>query len=229
MDASKKQANDIDNIIEEELEARAAEEAILEMAAEAISNISGDSYSPALDMPDLESSAQQEIEGLQFVIADLRDQLLRSLAETENLRRRNQKDLEESRKYAVTGFARDLTSVIENLYRAIGSIPEQAKAENDTLRNLGIGLDMTLNDLTATLERHGIKRVWPAGEVFDHNTHQAVSQIDNNDHPAGTVLQVLQAGYTIHDRLLQPAMVCVARNTQAAGSAAPQQHIDTKA
>jgi molecular chaperone GrpE len=167
-----------------------------------------------------------ETEALTMVVADLKDQLLRAVAETENVRKRGQRELEESRKYAVTGFARDLTTVIENLYRAIHSIPAQARAENETLNNLGLGLDMTLNDLTATLERYGIKRLWPEGEAFDHNHHQAISQIDNNEHPAGTVLQVLQAGYKIHDRLLQPAMVCVARPTQAS---TPTQHVDTQA
>ena len=202
----------------------------MKKAAEAIAelykntDILSDDEGICLDEPD---AVQTETEAMGLVIADLKDQLLRAVAETENVRRRGQRDLEESRKYAVTGFARDLTAVIENLYRAIGSIPEQARAENETLNNLGLGLDMTLRDMTSTLERHGIKRLWPEGEAFNHNQHQAISQIDSDDHPAGTVLQVLQAGYSIHDRLLQPAMVCVARATQAGSSTV--QHVDTQA
>ncbi len=170
-------------------------------------------------VPEIVAPSQETV--LQEEIVSLKDQLLRAVAETENVRRRGQRDLDEGRKYAVTGFARDLSSVIENLYRAIGSITPELRGSNEAIENLAQGLDMTLREMTSTLERHGVKRIWPQGEIFNHNHHQAVAQIDDNEHPAGTILQVLQAGYIIHDRLLQPAMVCVSR--PSAG------HVDTQA
>lgn len=208
MDQASATAHDTSNL--DDVAAREA--AAMQEAAQAVADALKEQA--AQEAAPTEDAAQAEI-------ASLKDQLLRSMAETENVRRRAQRDLEDGRKYAVQGFARDLSGVIENLYRAIGSItPEQRKA-SDVVENLAVGLDMTLQDMTSMLERHGMKRIWPEGQAFDHNHHQAVAQIDNNDHPAGTILQVLQAGYIIHDRLLQPAMVCVSRPSTG--------HVDTQA
>jgi molecular chaperone GrpE len=143
-------------------------------------------------------------------IAVLKDQALRALAETENTRRRAERELQDMSKYAVTGFARDLVSVLENLQRALDSIPAEMKETQPAVANLAVGVEMTLKELLAAFNKQSIQRIDPMGQKFDHNFHQAVAQIDTPDAPAGTVVQVLQAGYVIHDRLLRPAMVGVA-------------------
>lgn len=153
---------------------------------------------------------QAVIEGKEAEIAVLKDQALRALAETENTRRRAERELADMSKYAVTGFARDLVSVLENLQRAVDSIPAEMKEAQPAVANLAIGVEMTLKELLGVFNRQGIERLDPMGQKFDHNYHQAIAQIDTPDAEAGTVVQVLQAGYKIHDRLLRPAMVGVA-------------------
>ncbi len=153
---------------------------------------------------------QAVLEEKEKEIAGLKDQALRALAEVENNRRRSERELADMSKYAVTGFARDLVSVLENLQRALDSIPEALMAEQPAVANLHKGVEMTLTELLGVFARQGITRIDPLGQKFDHNLHQAVAQIDTPDAEAGTVVQVLQAGYTIHDRLLRPAMVGVA-------------------
>lgn len=153
---------------------------------------------------------QSVIEGKEAEIAALKDQALRALAETENTRRRAERELADMSKYAVTGFARDLVSVLENLQRAVDSIPAEMKEAQPAVANLAIGVEMTLKELLGVFNRQGIERIDPMGQKFDHNLHQAIAQIDTPDAEAGTVVQVLQAGYKIHDRLLRPAMVGVA-------------------
>lgn len=153
---------------------------------------------------------QAVIEEKDKEIATLKDQALRALAEAENTRRRGERELADMSKYAVTGFARDLVSVLENLQRAVDSIPAEMKESQPAVKNLALGVEMTLNELLGAFNKHGIKRIDPMGQKFDHNFHQAVAQIDTPDAEAGTVVQVLQAGYVIHDRLLRPAMVGVA-------------------
>jgi molecular chaperone GrpE len=153
---------------------------------------------------------QAVIEGKEAEIAALKDQALRALAETENTRRRAERELADMSKYAVTGFARDLVSVLENLQRAVDSIPAEMKEAQPAVANLAIGVEMTLKELLGVFNRQGIERLDPMGQKFDHNLHQAIAQIDTPDAEAGTVVQVLQAGYKIHDRLLRPAMVGVA-------------------
>jgi len=158
---------------------------------------------------------QAVIEEKEKEIASLKDQALRALAEAENTRRRAERELADMSKYAVTGFARDLVSVLENLQRAVDSIPAELKESQPAVANLAVGVDMTLKELLGVFARQGIQRIDPIGQKFDHNFHQAVAQMEVPDAEAGTVVQVLQAGYVIHDRLLRPAMVGVA----AAGSA----------
>jgi molecular chaperone GrpE len=162
-------------------------------------------------------------------IAELKDRLLRAVAETENIRKRSQRELQEANKYAVTGFARDLISVVENLNRAASSIPVEAQEASSELKNIAQGVDMTLRETYSVFERHHIKRIDPKGDMFDPNLHQAVVQIESDDAPAGTILQVMQAGYTIHDRLLQPAMVGVAKASAGAITSSGSEHIDTEA
>lgn len=156
---------------------------------------------------------QAVIEQKEAEIAALKDQALRALAETENTRRRAERELADMSKYAVTGFARDLVSVLENLQRAVDNIPAELKESQPAVANLAVGVEMTLKELLGVFNRQGIQRIDPMGQKFDHNFHQAVAQIDTPDAESGTVVQVLQAGYVIHDRLLRPAMVGVASGT----------------
>lgn len=150
-------------------------------------------------------------------ITELRDQLMRALAETENVRKRAQRDLEETNKYAVTGFARSLISVLENLQRATQSIPLELRDNAPAVKSLAEGVEMTQRELLAVFEKQGIRRIEPLGEKFDHNYHQAMTQIPDEKAEPGTILQVFQAGYVIHDRLLQPALVAVAKRGEAEG------------
>lgn len=179
---------------------------------------------PANDSPEAAIAALQAlITQKDGELAAMKDQALRALAEAENVRRRAERDVAETSKYAVTGFARDLVSVLENLQRAVESIPAQVRVEQPVVGNLAVGVEMTLKELLSAFEKHGIKRIDPLGQKFDHNLHQAVAQIATPDAEEGTVVQVLQAGYTIHDRLLRPAMVGVASKGEA-----PHQ-VDTQA
>jgi len=158
---------------------------------------------------------------LEAELADTKERLLRALAETENLRRRTARDLEEAHKYAISGFARELLEVADNLSRALEAVPPRARDEIDFVKNLADGVAMTEKALLACFERHKIAKVSPEiGERFDHNRHQAMFEIATADQAPGTVAQVLQPGYTIAERLLRPALVGVAK-APATGPAAP--------
>ena len=173
---------------------------------------------------------------------DMRDRLLRALAEVENTRRRAERDKEDAYKYAVTRFARDVLAVADNLRRALDSVDDAAKAEGgEALSALLAGVSMTERELLNTFEKHGIKQINPApGEKFDPNLHQAMAEVPGTGQPNGTVVQVTQNGFTIEDRLLRPAMVLVAKGEPAAAPAAsagddggeenePGSKVDTKA
>ena len=152
-----------------------------------------------------------KIAELEAEAAKLRDSWVRAAAETDNIRKRSQRELEDTRKYAINGFATDMVSVLENLKRAAESIPADARANNELLKTLGEGVDLTLQELLGTFERYGIKRIDPIGQKFDHNLHQAVVQVEQAGIEPGTVVQVVQAGYIIGERLLRPAMVAVSK------------------
>ena len=163
-------------------------------------------------------------------IADLKDKLLRALADTENLRRRSQKDREDALKYSSANFARDMLSVADNLRRAIESIPEDGDPDGQALVGFIEGISLTEKELLSTLERHGIQKVEPMGEKFDPQFHEAMFEVPTNDAAAGTVVQVVETGYVIHDRLLRPAKVGIAKAGDGpAGPADPGDKIDTTA
>ena len=143
-------------------------------------------------------------------IATLKDRLLRAMAEAENARKRAARDRDDAAKYAITGFARDVLGVADNLRRAIGSVPDEARGGGEALDNLLAGVDLTERELEAVLDRHGIKPINPGGEKFDPNRHQAMFETPSADAAPGTIVQVLQVGYMIADRLLRPAAVGVA-------------------
>ncbi|HEY8381376.1 MAG TPA: nucleotide exchange factor GrpE [Microvirga sp.] len=143
---------------------------------------------------------------------DLKDKLLRTLADMENLRRRTEREVADARSYAVTNFARDMLNVADNVRRAIESVPAEAQASAEgSFKGLLEGIDLTERDLLKTLERHGVKRLDPHGQKFDPNLHQAMFEVPNPDVPAGTVVQVVQSGYVIGERVLRPALVGVAK------------------
>jgi molecular chaperone GrpE len=173
-----------------------------------------------------DASPEARIAALEAEIAEQKDRLLRALAETENVRRRAQRDLEDASKYAVAGFARDLLSVADNLRRALESLPE-SEVKDERTRSLLEGVAATERELLGVFERHGVKRLDPEGERFDHNFHQAIFEAERLGKPGGTVIEVLQPGYVLHDRLLRPAMVGIAKET--AGPAEPVQSAGTVA
>jgi molecular chaperone GrpE len=153
---------------------------------------------------------EERVAALETELAEAQDRLLRALAETENTRRRAQRERADAEKYGFSRFATDLVSVADNLRRALDSLPE-AEAKDDRARSLLAGVEATERELLAAFERHGMKRIDPKGEKFDPNFHQAVFEAESTGRPAGTIVEVLQPGYVVHDRLLRPAMVGVAK------------------
>ena len=144
-------------------------------------------------------------------ILELKDQLLRALAENENTRKRGQKDKEDALKFGISNIARDMVGVADNLRRAL-----ENKSENpaDLAEALFSGVDLILKDLEGILGRHGVQRIDATGQQFDPHFHQAVFELETDEHTPGTVVQVMQDGYKIQDRLLRPAMVSVAKAKQ---------------
>src|ERR671921_1606037 len=144
--------------------------------------------------------------------ADLKDKLLRLMADMENLRRRTEREIADARTYAVANFARDMLNVADNVRRAIENVPEEARSTAEgSFKGLIDGIDLTERDLLKTLERHGVKKLEPQGQKFDPNLHQAMFEVPNPDVPNGTVVQVVQSGYVIGERVLRPALVGVAK------------------
>ena len=140
-------------------------------------------------------------------IAGLKDRLLRAAAETENVRRRLERDKTDASAYAMTGFARDLLGVADNLRRAVAALPAEAAG----LEGVKTGIEATERELLAVLGRHGITRVEAVGQKLDPNRHQAMLEVDSEHHEPGDIVAELQAGYVIKDRLLRPALVSVAK------------------
>jgi molecular chaperone GrpE len=174
---------------------------------------------PAQDAPGAQpgqdTSPEAELDpvaALEAEKADLKDKLLRTLADFENLRRRTERELADARTYAVTNFARDMLTVADNVRRALESVPADARVgEAGPLQALIEGIELTERDLLKTLERFGVKKLDPEGQRFDPNLHQAMFEVPNPDVPNGTVVQVVQSGYVIGDRVLRPALVGVAK------------------
>jgi molecular chaperone GrpE len=156
-------------------------------------------------------SPEQRLAAAEAELADAKDRQLRALAEVENVRRRAQRDLTDAQRYGASSFAKDLLNVADNLRRALASLPEE-QVQDEAVRNLLVGVEATERELLGAFERHGLRRIEPQpGERFDHNVHQAMFEVENTAQPPGSVVQVLQPGYVMHDRLLRPAMVGVAK------------------
>lgn len=161
-------------------------------------------------MPD--DPEEGSVEALTKELSEAKDRTLRTLAEMENLRKRTAKEVSDARTYGITGFARDVLDIADNLQRALDAVPAEAKAAADPgLKALIEGVEITERSLLATLEKNGVKKFDPAGEKFDPNFQQAMFEIPDSSVAPGTVVQVVQAGYTIGDRVLRPALVGVAK------------------
>ena len=159
-----------------------------------------------------EAAAVDPVAVLEAEKADLKDKLLRTLADMENLRRRTEREVADSRTYAVTGFARDMLSVADNLRRALDSIPaDRRDGADDVIKALIEGVELTERGLLQTLERHGVKKREPMGEKFNPNFDQAMFEVPDESKASGTVIQVVQAGYVIGERVLRPSMVGVSK------------------
>lgn len=161
------------------------------------------------------------VETLQKEAAEARDRMLRTLAEMENLRKRTTKEVADARLYGITGFARDVLDIADNLQRALDAVPAEARAAADPgLISLIEGVELTERSLLNALEKHGVKKFDPLGQKFDPNFQQAMFEVPDASVPAGTVVQVMQAGYTIGERVLRPALVGVAKGGAKTAAAA---------
>jgi molecular chaperone GrpE len=188
------------------------------MTDDKIENGASDDQADAPETAGEGESLEQALEAARAEAAQFKDQLLRAMAETENTRRRAQRDKDDAQKYGVTSFAREVLSVADNLRRAIEAIPADALQSDEALKTLYDGVTATERQLEVALGKQQIERIWPEGERFDSNFHQAMFEVPDTGKPAGTVVQVLQAGYKIHDRLLRPALVGVAKGGSAAAN-----------
>ena len=163
------------------------------------------------------------IDALNTENAQLKDKALRTMADMENLRRRTEKEVADARTYAVSSFARDMLTVADNMRRGIESVPQEQRTSADgALKTLLEGVELTERDLLKTLEKYGIKQIDPQGQRFDPNLHQAMFEVEDTSVTTGTVVQVVQAGFVIGERVLRPALVGVSKG-------GPKPGIDTSA
>jgi molecular chaperone GrpE len=165
--------------------------------------------------------ASAELTALVAENADMRDRLLRTMADMENLRRRTEREKAENARYAISNFARDVLTVGDNLRRTVEHVPAEAASQDPALKSFLDGVELTERELLNLLERHGVTRIEPLGQRFDPNCHQAMYEVQNPEVPEGTVVDVMQAGYVIGDRCLRPALVAVAKG--GAKQTAPSQ------
>ena len=155
-------------------------------------------------------TSENIIDKLNEEISSLKDQRLRAIAELENFRKRAEKDQSDALKYGISNFAKEIINISDNIERAQSSIPEEAK-NNETIKPVIEGIDLIAQSVVTTFEKIGIKKIESLNEKFDHNLHQAMMEIENDDLEPGTIVQELIPGYTLHDRLLRPAMVGVSK------------------
>lgn len=172
--------------------------------------------------------AEARIAELEAEVATLKDQMLRALAETENVRRRLEQQAEDRGKYAIANFAKDMLSVADNLRRALEAVPQSARQEDELVASLTTGVEMTERELLGALERYGVKPVPALGSRFDPHLHQAMMEVEDPSQPQGTVVMVMQGGYTMHDRLLRPAMVGVSKGGPKPEGGEQPQKVDTR-
>lgn len=181
---------------------------------------------PHVDQPPADEQAAQ----LAAELAELKDRLLRQIAETENMRRRLEREKQDAGAYAISGFARELLGVADNLRRALAAVPESARGDAG-VNTVIVGVEMTEKELLGAFGKAGISKIEALGQKLDPNKHQAVAEVPTADAEAGTIVQLLQDGYVIKDRLLRPAMVAVAKAADGAAPApaSPGSSVDTSA
>ncbi|WP_371348313.1 nucleotide exchange factor GrpE [Ancylobacter sp. IITR112] len=172
---------------------------------------------------DLAAAFAAEKEQLEAEIAALKDKFLRAFAEADNVRRRAEREVADAKVYGITGFARDILTVADDFERALGAIDAEARARADgTLKTLLEGIDLTSRALLQALSKHGVARIEAEGARFDPNMHQAMFEVPNTEVPSGTVVQVIQPGYKLGERVLRPALVGVSKGgPKAAPAEAP--------
>lgn len=177
------------------------EETSLEEGVELQNDEEGEINGPSSSLDELEAK-----------ILELKDQLLRTVADSENLRKRLEREKEQTRKFGIANFAKDLLSIADNLGRALDAAPNKEDVEDQAIENLVLGIQMTEQELQKVFDNNNIRKIDPLGEKFDYNFHQAMFEVEETDQEPGIVVQVLQPGYAIDDRILRPAMVGVAAN-----------------
>jgi len=190
--------------------------------------------SPGAPPGDIPAEAPPEVRlaELEAEAADLKDKLLRALAEAENVRRRAERDRVDASKYAAANFAREVLKAADNMRRALESVTAEARRENEALENLVVGLEITEREMLNAFERAGVRPIEALGQRFDHNLHEAMFEMEDTNHPAGTVVQVLETGYVLHDRLLRPSKVGIGKGgpkaeTKDSAPPKPSPKIDT--
>lgn len=159
-------------------------------------------------------SIEKTVENQNKQIKELKDQLLRSLAESENLRKRTIKEVADAKKYSHLYFVRDLVSSVDNLQRALEAVPDDKSQLSEPIKNLIIGLEIVEKDILNTFEKHSLKQINPLGEKFDYNMHQAMFEVPTTEKDPGFVVEVSQKGYLLHDRLVRPAMVGISKKPE---------------
>ncbi len=168
---------------------------------------------PGKNKPTRDAAGLEQVKKLQEEVKTLNERVLRAMAEAENTRRRAQREIEDTRAYSITSFAREMLTVQDNLRRALAHLPEDMK-NNEAYKAFVAGVEVTEREVLNIFDRHGIREISPKGEAFDHNLHQAVFEVETTDAAPGTIMEVIQEGYVIRDRLLRPAMVGVAKAPQ---------------
>lgn len=159
-----------------------------------------------------EDTGKETLDALEEEVTELKDQLLRSVAELDNYRKRSEREKEQLRKFGIANFAKDLLSAADNLRRAVESGPTDLEGADENVKNLIVGVEMTEKELLSAFEKNGVRKIDPVGEKFDYNFHQAMFEVETDKEEPGLVMQVLQPGYAIEDRVLRAAMVGVSKS-----------------
>lgn len=178
-------------------------------------------------------STHAVIGGLQDELDKAKDQMIRAMAETENIRKRAAKEREDARKFSIAGFAKDLLAVADNLRRALDSVPTDLLDTEPRLQAVIGGIEATERELLKSFEKNGITKLVPGEEIFNPNLHEVMFEAPSPGKPAGTIIQVVECGYMLHDRLIRPARVGVVKDdgssAPSGNDASPGGHIDTQA
>lgn len=177
---------------------------------------------------DAAAGFSHKIAALEKELERTKDQMLRALADAENTRRRSQKEREDAGKYAVSSFARDLLDVADNFHRALQSIPAELKDADERVKGVVTGIETVQKEMLRTFEKHGIRKIEPIGEPFNPHFHEVIFEAPVPGKPPGTVIQLIEAGYILNDRLLRPARVGVSK-ADGSGAGEPPHRIDEQA